>query len=131
MRRIIRLAEHRHMSAPTRLRIEYADPRDTIDLPFSLARQAERETDAGREPDDPAVVRAIFELLYESTSRMTGGQIVGKLCHGDRRERGFSSKNVTDNLTALANSGRLRSYTADPGDGLGRGYGLPEWDKEE
>lgn len=81
--------------------------------------------------EDTPVIRAIFEMLYESTHRLTGGVFLGALCpKQDRGERGFSERNITDTLTALVRAGRLTNHVRDPGDGYARGYGLPEWDQK-
>jgi hypothetical protein len=88
------------------------------------ARKAEEPEDEDREDTD--VATAIMDLIHDSTSRLTGGQIQDKLATDDRR--GFGKKNIGLTLTRLTKGGRLSNHVTDPQDGHGRGYGLPEWD---
>lgn len=81
------------------------------------------------EEEDTPVVRGIFRLLWDATTRLTGGQIADRLMSDPHPDgSGFSQRNIARQLTQLAREGRLVSHPTEPSDGLGRGYGLPDWE---
>lgn len=88
---------------------------------------ARRQEPEDEDKEDTEVAAAIMDLIHDSTTRLTGGQVKDRLADDDRR--GFGRKNIDLTLTRLAKEERLTSHAKDPQDGHGRGYGLPEWDQ--
>jgi hypothetical protein len=126
MRLLIEYATRKNLSTPTRLRVECADPRDTLDVPFLLASksgttrakaEATRQEGAG-DVAQSEVSSAILNVLADACRRHTRQEMAAAL-----RDH-FSESAVEKALWQLRKAGALNNRK----DGYGGGFGLPEWE---
>lgn len=104
-----------------------------LPLPATVApiQRAECVPAERREPDEPPVATAILCALEDAGERMTGGQFVELFAARTARdEEGFSPGNILKTCCDLHSAGRLTNYRKDPRDGIGKGYGLPQWESQ-
>lgn len=121
----------RGMSRPLRLRVEYAEPLDNIEVPFSLVRHASSEKGkpikTNSAPDN--ATEAILTLLALIGQRRTGQELAMGI--EERWPHQWADTSIAAAASNLHKAGRLTNKPRDPGDGYGKGYGLPEWDQVE
>lgn len=81
--------------------------------------------------DEGEVEQAIITLLVDTGERLTTGVIQKAISDAHQGEPGFSAENIAKTLSRMKREGKLDLASKSEGeaDGMGKGYGLPDWRK--
>lgn len=137
MRLIRQLADEQDMSRPLRLRIEFSDPGDLIDVPFRLASgpaspavPSPRKPTGEQDRGPTTIGEAICLALFLKDQRLTSGQLIADVQErwGDR---GWDDSSIGVEASRMVRAGTLLNFREDVRDGRGKGYSLVDWSPPE
>lgn len=134
MRDLLTLFRERQLGVPIRFRVDFADGRNPIDLPFDLVRTIS-STGSGtpsthrRNADDgPATIAAAIRLaLFLRDHRLTGGQLVQAI-RDEWPDKPWDNDSIGTEASRMVREGELKNYRTDPQDGRGKGYSRIDWE---
>ncbi len=147
-RAIAEYATERGLSRPRRLRVEFADPGESLDCPIGPVgvivgtRVVDPVQDASQSPGDkeipdrPPVPRgpssvgeAIRLALFYANCRKSGQALAIDIQQQWPNE--WSDGHIQTTASQMARpGGQLKNHVRDPCDDFGKGYGLVEWEPD-
>lgn len=124
LRAVTDFAEQSGVSRPRRLRIEFDDARDLIDVPILAGKKRKVYTTCEPAGEEDEITGIVLELIDDAETRLTTGMIYQQVEDRYKDATGMSRRNVQRALAKLIETGEVVNHHKDPKDGMGRGYGM-------